>query len=268
MNLEDANFTHEGVGAGSFTALVVFLAALVTAFTTGLGALPFVFIKSANSACLGLANAVAAGMMIGASITLLAEGWAHSSGDVDFFGLAGGIIFGVCLMVVSKRILEHFDEKQLHEWVENMKGADARKIILVWGAMSLHSFAEGVSIGISFAGSTHLARLVTASLAVHNIPEGFAISVLMVRKGSTASKAALWSVLSSLPQPLMAVPAFLSVAFWASLLPAGLGFAAGAMSFVSLAELLPEARAESRSDFLVFFLMIFSALGMVWVSYL
>ena len=67
------------------------------------------------------------------------------------------------------------------------------------------------------------------AIAVHNIPEGLAISLVLVPRGVGVARAAWWSVFSSLPQPLMAVPAFLFVDASTPILPAGLGFAAGAM---------------------------------------
>jgi zinc transporter, ZIP family len=79
------------------------------------------------------------------------------------------------------------------------------------------------------------------AIAVHNIPEGLAISLVLIPRGVTVRRAAAWSVFSSLPQPLMAVPAFVFVETFEPLLPIGLGFAAGAMLWMTAVELLPEA---------------------------
>ena len=91
-----------------------------------------------------------------------------------------------------------------------------------------------------------MATFVTIAIAVHNIPEGLAITAVMRPEGASISKAAGWSIFSSLPQPLMAVPAFLFVERFRPALPYAMGFAAGAMLLMVLLELLPEAYEEGR----------------------
>ena len=84
----------------------------------------------------------------------------------------------------------------------DIKGADASKVILVVGIMTLHSFGEGSGVGVSFAGSKGFSQglLITIAIAVHNIPEGLAVSMLLSSKGVSPQKAMLWSIITSLPQ--------------------------------------------------------------------
>jgi ZIP family zinc transporter len=110
--------------------------------------------------------------------------------------------------------------------------------------MTGHSFSEGVGIGVSFGGGAALGIFITIAIAIHNIPEGLAISLVLVPRGVRVRAAAGWSVFSSLPQPLVAAPAFLFVEAFRPFLPVGLGFAAGAMTWLVLAELVPDARKE------------------------
>jgi len=105
-----------------------------------------------------------------------------------------------------------------------------------------------VAIGVSFGGGEALGLFIAVALAVHNVPEGLAISLVLVPRGVGVRRAAFWSVFSSLPQPLMAVPAFLFVAFFGPLLPIGLGFAAGAMIWMVFSELVPDALEEASHD--------------------
>src|SRR3712207_8453612 len=126
-----------------------------------------------------------------------------------------------------------------------MSDLDARKALLIVGVMTVHSFTEGVGIGVSFGGGQALGLFISLALAVHNVPEGLAISLVLVPRGVGWSRAALWSVFSSLPQPLMAVPAFLFVEVFRELLPYGLGFAAGGMIWRVFSELVPDALEEA-----------------------
>jgi zinc transporter ZupT len=143
-----------------------------------------------------------------------------------------------------------------------MGGLDARKGLLIVGVMTAHSFTEGVGLGVSFGGGADLGLFITVAIAVHNVPEGLAISLVLVPRGASVGRAALWSVFSSLPQPLMAVPAFLFVETFRPLLPYGLGFAAEAMVWMVFAELLPDARKDA-SDRLVAAVVAVSILAMV-----
>ncbi len=133
-----------------------------------------------------------------------------------------------------------------HVHVGALRGADAVKAVALVGVMTAHSFAEGVGIGVSYGGGGALGGFVTAAIAVHNIPEGLAISLVLVPRGSAVRSAAAWSVVSSLPQPLTAIPAFAFVEAFTEILPYGLGFAAGAMAWMVVSELIPDARRDAR----------------------
>ncbi|HET9334297.1 MAG TPA: ZIP family metal transporter, partial [Gemmatimonadota bacterium] len=127
-----------------------------------------------------------------------------------------------------------------------LRGADALKALMIVGVMTIHSVSEGVGVGVAFGGGETLGLFITIAIAVHNIPEGLAISLVLVPRGESVPRAAAWSVFSSLPQPLLAVPAFLFVEVFAMFLPVGLGFAAGAMLWMAFSELLPEAFEDVR----------------------
>jgi zinc transporter ZupT len=217
--------------------LVVFVVALATALATGLGALPFVFARRPDRSWLGSANSVAAGLMLGASAGLLYEGSRYGIERT-----VAGALFGALFILVSQRLIG--SHENLH--LGSLRGADAMKALLIVAVMTLHSFAEGVGVGVSFGVNESLGILIGLAIAVHNIPEGLAISLVLVPRGTSPRNAAAWSIFSSLPQPLMAVPAFLFVETFQGFLPIGLGFAAGAMVWLVLADLLPEALETSR----------------------
>lgn len=87
--------------------------------------------------------------------------------------------------------------------------------------------------------------LVTLAIGLHNVPEGLATATVLVAKGIPASHAFWWTLATSLPQPLLALPSFVFVDAFSSLLPLALGFAAGCMVWMVFAELLPDALADA-----------------------
>ena len=211
---------------------IVVAAALVTAIATGIGALPFLVVSKPSLRTVGWSNAAAAGLMLAASHSLIAEGTGLGAART-----LGGLLLGLVLILLANTRISREDEHDVAE----LAGADARKALLILGIMTAHSFAEGVGVGVSFGGGDELGVFITAAIAVHNIPEGLAISLVLVPRGTPIWKAAGWSIFTSLPQPLMAVPAFLFVLVFEPILPVGLGLAAGAMIWMVFAELIPDA---------------------------
>ncbi|WP_276258750.1 ZIP family metal transporter [Haloglomus litoreum] len=241
--------------------VLVFVAGLITALATGLGAFPFFVLEEVsdrlNVALWGLAS----GIMLAASLFgLVREGLAEAergpqllplgqySGEVAV-GL--GLLAGVLLVVVAHEIVEgsEVNPRQYEE-------ADFRKLVLILGILTVHSFPEGVAIGVAFAdlniegvalfGFTVplLAVFMTVAISIHNIPEGVAISIPLRAMGVSNWRMVWWSVFSSLPQPIGAVLAFYFVRLARAFLPVGFGFAAGAMIYLVLTEFVPEALEE------------------------
>lgn len=236
--------------------VLVLLYASATAVATGLGAVPFFFVRTISDRVIAWSNALAAGLMLGASFGLVAEGTAYGRPQT----LVGALI-GVLFILITQRILG--DENEEEVVVEAVQGnAGGKTMLLMVVVMTVHSFSEGVAVGVSFGGGITLATVITVAIAIHNIPEGVAISAVLRPQGVSTLKCAGWSIFSSLPQPLMAVPAFLFVETFRAVLPYGLGFAAGAMVYMVLVELLPEAFHQGRRA-AVATLASVAAIGMV-----
>lgn len=233
------------------SALVfIFLAGLVTALATGLGAIPFFVVESISSRWKVILWGLAAGIMAAASVFgLLVE--ATNFGTPVEIGI--GVALGVLLVVVADHLL---DEAEIDpgEYEE----ADFKKLVLILGILTVHSFPEGVAVGVSFAELNLgtgpelfglvvpvLGIVMTIAIAIHNIPEGLSISIALKNMGVSKWRMVGWAIFSSLPQPIGAVIAFLFVRLARQLLPIGFGFAAGAMLFLVATEFIPEALEEA-----------------------
>ncbi|KAJ7950144.1 Zinc transporter [Quillaja saponaria] len=132
FNFEDANdvLGERNGGSSKVSVSTVALFTLAMAAATGLGAVPFFFVEL-DPQWPGLCNGMEAGVMLAASFDLIQEGQEHGSGNWVVIGiLAGGVFIWLC-----------------------KQGADAAKVVLVIGIMTLHSFGEGSGLGVSFAGS-------------------------------------------------------------------------------------------------------------------
>jgi len=124
-----------------------------------------------------------------------------------------------------------------------LKGQSATKALVIVLSMGLHSLGEGISVGVSAtAERENIGLLVIVSLAIHNIPEGIAVSLLLMNQGMGVCASSMFSVLSNIPQPLIAVPAFLFLDSFTGLMPIGFGVASGAMTYIVCTELIPEAQ--------------------------
>lgn len=222
--------------------LTVFFYALLTALATGLGALPFLFLKKVSKRFLGLASAVAAGLMLTASFQLI-----HESLRYSLLRSVLGIILGLILIVLGQRVIRARSDQESIS-VGMLKGANAVQALLIIGVMTLHSFAEGIGVGVAYGDGFGFGLFITLAIAIHNIPEGIAISLVLIPKGVSVWRAAWWSIFSSLPQPLIAVPAFLLVEIFEPILPIGLGLAAGAMIWMATSEIIPEALEKAPKE--------------------
>lgn len=232
--------------------LLVLIAGLITDLATGLGAIPFFFKDEFSDGWIVALWGVASGIMATASVMgLIPEGLL--SGTV--FDVVIGLLIGVALVEVASRLLDshEIDPGQFKE-------ADFKKLILILGVLTVHSFPEGVAIGVSFAelglqggipilgfAVPAVAITMTIAISIHNIPEGIAISIPFKSMNISNWKMLGATIFSSLPQPIGAVIAFVFVREARFVLPIGYGFAAGAMLYLVGTEFVEEAREQAES---------------------
>ncbi|SIR63442.1 ZIP family metal transporter [Natronorubrum thiooxidans] len=258
--------------------VLVFVAGLVTAIATGLGAIPFFFVDDFSDRWNVALWGIASGIMVAVSVFgLVDEGLAYATDGFPTL-LVGGLVTGVALVIVSDKVLDGVD---LHDDREHDHGAtgdelrtdgvghdhdehaleakafaqgDLKTLVLILGILTVHSFPEGVAVGVSFAelgldGGTPilgftiplLAVFMTVAISIHNIPEGTAIAIPMRAMGLSKWRMVGAAIFSSLPQPIGAVIAFAFVSWAEAFLPFGFGFAAGAMVYLVATEFIPEA---------------------------
>jgi len=216
----------------------VTVAAAITALATGLGAFPLWFVSRGQAEkMVRVGSGAAALLMTAASGVLLWQGFTLGGAST----VAGAAAGALGLLLFRRSVCPHDDLV-----LGRLRGADAMKALVIVGVMTAHSFSEGVGVGVSYGDGDRFGILMTLAIALHNIPEGLAISVVLVPRGASVRTAALWSVFSSLPQPLIAPLAYLFVEQFNAVLPFGLGLAAGAMLWMVVYELVPELRPTER----------------------
>lgn len=251
-----------GVLGWLFRQPVVVQALLATLFTwavTAAGASPVFFTQRFHQKLMDGMLGMAAGVMIAASYwSLLAPAIEMSGGDWAPATL--GFLLGGFFLYAIDKILPHLHiGKELPE-AEGIPTHWQRAVLLVL-AITLHNIPEGLAVGVAFgaagqAADPHTARqlfLGAVALAIgiglQNFPEGLAVAMPLRREGLPRLKAFWYGQLSGLVEPLAGMLGAWAVMSMAALLPYALAFAAGAMIFVVVEELIPESQRNGYSDF-------------------
>ena len=221
--------------------VTVLVMTVVMASAAGLGALPFFFVKQLSSYWTAIATSSACGVMFAASFDLIHEGQPYG---------AHLVVFGIFLGGLFIQFMQSWLDGMENIHFGHLHGSRARRMVLMVGIMAAHAVGEGCGVGVSFCGDRGWTQgvLTTLAIGVHNVPEGLAKATVLVSQGASASEALFWSILTCLPQPLVAVPSFMFVDTFEMLLPTALGFAAGCMIWMVFAELLPDALKGAKSS--------------------
>jgi zinc transporter ZupT len=211
--------------------LVILLAATGAAAMAALGAIPLVRRERLPLVELGWANALAAGLMLGAAYLLMTAGMTTAP-VAGALGAAIGIAYVWFTHLAAGT--EDLDLNRLDETGELY----GYKVLLV---NALHSATEGLAIGAAAAVDLRFGLFVALAMGVHNVPEAVALGAVLRSRGVSAGSTAALAVMTNVPQILLAVVGFAigMAAPWA--LPWLLGFAVGGMIYLVMAELLPES---------------------------
>ena len=230
-------------------------ALLATIFTWGMTAAGAATVFLAKNVSRSLLNAMlgfAAGVMIAASFwSLLAPAIAMSegSGVPGWIPAVVGFLLGGAFLWVVDRILPHLHLGLEIEQAEGIKTTWQRSVLLVT-AITLHNFPEGLAVGVAFgavaaglpAATLAGAIALTVGIGIQNFPEGLAVSMPLRREGFSRGKSFLYGQASGLVEPIAGVLGAAAVLLMQPILPYALSFAAGAMIYVVVEELIPESQ--------------------------
>jgi zinc transporter, ZIP family len=239
----------------------VLLALFATLFTwsvTALGSAMVFFFKTINKKILNSMLGFAAGVMIAASFWSLLKPsieMAEASGTQPWIPALIGFLAGGTFLFLIDKLLPHLHMGLATEKAEGIKTSWQRSVLLIL-AITLHNIPEGLAVGVAFGALSNNsdASMVAGAMALaigiglQNFPEGAAVSIPLRREGFSRLRAFNYGQLSGVVEPIAGVIGAYLVLAITPLLPYALSFAAGAMIFVVVEELIPESQAGNETD--------------------
>jgi ZIP family zinc transporter len=239
----------------------ILLALFATLFTwgvTALGASLVFFFKTINKKVLNAMLGFAAGVMIAASFWSLlkpAIEMAEENGSIPWVPALVGFLSGGAFLLLIDKILPHLHQGLSIDKAEGIKTSWQRSVLLVL-AITLHNIPEGLAVGVAFGALAHnpdagvLAGAVALAIGIglQNFPEGAAVSIPLRREGLSRFKSFMYGQMSGIVEPIAGVIGAALVLLITPLLPYALAFAAGAMIFVVVEELIPESQSGNETD--------------------
>lgn len=238
--------------------LMALFATLFTWGVTALGASMVFFFKTINRRVLDAMLGFAAGVMIAASF------WSLLSPAIEMAGADGvppwlpaviGFLAGGAFLLLIDRVMPHLHLGLPMDEAEGVKTSLRRSILLVL-AVTIHNIPEGLAVGVAFGAiaaglpSASIAGAVALALGIglQNFPEGAAVSIPLRREGLSRLKSFWYGQLSGFVEPVSGVCGALLVMAARPILPYALSFAAGAMIYVVVEELIPESQQDRNTD--------------------
>ncbi len=244
----------QSIDTNAFAPVLTVLGyAAIAAGFASFGVLPLIGRRQGSSVLLGLANSLAAGLMLGAAYALMVvdpDGLPPVSAIAAMLGIMY-VLFTHWAIGTTELDLNRLDETD---------PTYGYKVLLI---NTLHGAAEGVAIGVAMIVSIPFGTFVVVAIAVHNIPEGTVLSAILASLGARIRDAAALAIAANIGQVLLAVATFAIVSAAPEVLPWAAGFAIGALIYLVMAELLPEGYREVGHTSVA--LVAIVAMGMVVV---
>ncbi len=238
--------------------LQALLATIFTWLVTALGASVVFFKRDISRKVLDASLGFAAGIMISASfwsLLLPAVELSSSSGSPPWLPVTVGFLAGGIFLRLLDKYVPHLHLFMPEEKAEGIKTKRFGRITLLILAITIHNFPEGLAIGVAFgsipfAGNVSFAGALalTLGIAIQNFPEGMAVSLPLRREGISPFKSFWYGHLSAIVEPIGGVIGAGLVILSKPILPYALAFAAGAMIFVVIEELIPESQSGENTD--------------------
>ena len=239
--------------------LLALYATLFTWAVTALGSGMVFFFKTINQKILNSMLGFAAGVMIAASFWSLLEPaiqMAEESGVTSWIPAVVGFLSGGIFLFAVDKILPHLHMSLRIDEAEGIKTSWQRSILLVM-AITIHNIPEGLAVGVAFGalainpdmGVLVGAMVLAFGIGLQNFPEGAAVSIPLRREGFSRWKAFNYGQLSGIVEPISGVLGAYLVLSVTPILPYALSFAAGAMIFVVVEELIPESQTGNETDY-------------------
>ncbi|WP_319370528.1 ZIP family metal transporter [uncultured Ilyobacter sp.] len=244
---------------GNYTSVQqALIATCFTWFVTALGAAMVFFFKKIKREILDGMLGFSAGVMIAASFwSLLAPAieMSEEMGNRGWIPAVVGFLSGGLFLWLIDKILPHLHQGLKTSEAEGIKTHWQRSVLLVL-AITLHNIPEGLAVGVAFGAvaagipSANLAGAVALAIGIgiQNFPEGAAVSVPLRREGVSRIKSFWYGQLSGVVEPVAGIIGAYAVLSMRTLLPYALSFAAGAMIFVVVEELIPESQIDKKTD--------------------
>ena len=226
--------------------LQAFIATLGTYALTALGTLPVLLFRTAPRRLMDAMMGFAAGVMTAASCWSLlvpAIGMGGVLPAVAGLAVGGGFIYA------ADQLLPHLHSEFPDEAVAEGPRVLWQRSTLLMLAITLHNFPEGLAVGVRFGGGdTGAAMALAIGIGLQNVPEGLAIALPLRRGGMSRGRAFFWGQLSAAVEPIAGVMGAALTLASSALLPYGMAFAAGAMLYVVVEELIPETVRSGTTD--------------------
>jgi len=240
--------------------LQALIATLFTFSVTALGAMIVIFFKKINKNFMDAMLGLSGGVMIAASFWSLlspAIEMANSLNMISWLIVSVGFFSGGLLLFIGDKLFDKIDKNK-------EKASSLKRCLMLIFSITLHNIPEGMAVGIAFGsiaygleGATILSACVLAlGIGIQNFPEGSAVSLPLRREGYSRIKSFIYGSMSGIVEPIAGVLGALLVLKMRFLLPFLLSFAAGAMIYVVVEEIIPESQTNKKKDLMALFTIL------------